>query len=121
MAGASSYPEDVVTTPTDDQLQDAAATLSHLVDLAAEGPTGHPDLHHAITQLDPDHRDHTLAVAAAVIHDDRTRHDALLDHGAQTNRDLRIAHDRYLAALQHIVGATASPKIRRIATDALAP
>jgi hypothetical protein len=110
-----------VNPPTDDELQAAAATLSTLVDLTAEGPTGEPDLHHHIANLNPRDAAATIAVAAAVIHTDRTRNNAFLEHAARTNRDLRQTHDRYLRTLQQIASTTASPRTRRIATDALAP
>lgn len=110
-----------MTAPTDDQLQAAAATLSHLVNIASEGPPGEPDLHQHIAGLSQAEAAAVIAVAAAVIHTDRTRADRLLEHAATTNRDLRQAHDRYLRALQQIAASTASPRTRRLATDALAP
>ena len=76
-------------TPDDDAFQTAAGTLNRLVTIAAEGDT------------------------------DQHRDTAMLNHAAATNRTLRAAHDRYLQALRHILATTASPQVRRTATDAL--
>lgn len=105
--------------PTDAQLQAAAQTLSTLVDLAAEGETGEPDLHAYIASLPTGEARAVLGVAAAVIVTERRTNDARQEYAAAANRDLRDAQDRYRDALQQIMAVTAIPKLHRIVHDAL--
>lgn len=108
-----------MTHPSEEQLHAAAETLSALVDLAAEGAPGEPDLHARIADLPPHDARAALAVAAAVIFTERRNNSAMQQHAAAANRDLRRSHDRYRDALWQIKAATSSPKLRRIVHDAL--